>query len=86
MAPRVSEHWQPDGDSARWTQLDGYAPQGRQPWPSGATAGLVLVAAGCLLVGALLYRVAGPRDVVDENAVIGRNGVDERSGLSPGQP
>ena len=38
-------------------------------WPKGATAGLVLVAAGCLAVGALLYRGAGPRDVFEENAV-----------------
>lgn len=56
--------------------MDGAAPPAERSWPAekswpeGATAGLLLVAAGCLALGALLYRVAGPRDVVGEEAVI----------------
>ena len=36
---------------------------------------MALVAAGCLAVAMLLYRVAGPRDVVEENAAINWNNV-----------
>ena len=72
--PRVSKHWNPDHEIARWTQVDGYSPPAMPPaktsWPRGATAGLVLVAAACLTVGVILYAVAGPREVVDENAAI----------------
>ena len=32
-------------------------------WPEGATAGLILVAAACVGIAAILYKVAGPRDV-----------------------
>ena len=38
----------------------------KRPWPDGATAGLVLIAASCLTLGILLYQVAGPREVVEE--------------------
>ena len=36
---------------------------GKPRWPEGATAGLLLVAAACIGLAALLYHVAGPRDV-----------------------
>jgi hypothetical protein len=39
-----------------------------KPWPAGATAGLMLVAAACLGVAVVLYQVAGPRDVFEEDA------------------
>ena len=58
----MSRHWKPDGDPDRWTRADGHA------WPEGATAGLLLVAAGCLLVGALVYKATGPRDFIEKNA------------------
>jgi hypothetical protein len=62
-------HWKPDGDSARWLKADAYAPTPKgKPWPEGATPGLVLVAAACLAVGALLYQVAGPRQPVEQEA------------------
>jgi len=32
-------------------------------WPEGATAGLLFVAVACVGVAALLYKVAGPRDI-----------------------
>ena len=62
----MSKHWNPDGEVARAAGADGLAPPKRPSWPEGATAGLLLVATCCLAVGALLYQVAGPRDVVDE--------------------
>lgn len=83
----MSRHWKPDAESARWTQVDDYAPTGssalpgKAPWPKGATVGLLMVAAGCLALGALLYRVAGPRVVIEENAAPMRFG-----GPSPGRP
>jgi hypothetical protein len=36
---------------------------------------VALVAAGCLAIAMLLYRVAGPRDVIEENAAIDWNTV-----------
>jgi hypothetical protein len=36
---------------------------------------VALVAAGCLAIAMLLYRVAGPRDVVEDNAAINWNNV-----------
>ena len=51
---------------ARWTGADEPARPDKAPWPVGATAGLVMVAACCVALGAVLYQVAGPRDVVDE--------------------
>ena len=54
----MSKPWNPDDELAR-----AQAAQAKPRWPEGATAGLVLVAAGCLGLAALLYHVAGPRDV-----------------------
>lgn len=62
----MSKHWNPDGEVSRWTGADELARPGKASWPEGATAGLVLVAVGCLALGTILYQVAGPRDVVDE--------------------
>jgi hypothetical protein len=62
----VSKHWNPDGELARWVRADEPMPPSKASWPEGATAGLVLVATCCLALGALLYQVAGPRDVVEE--------------------
>jgi hypothetical protein len=35
----------------------------RSTWPSGATAGLAMLAAACVGIVMLLYRIMGPRDV-----------------------
>lgn len=51
-------HWNPEDELAR---VAGRAAKPR--WPEGATAGLLLLAAGCVGFAMLLYRVAGPRDV-----------------------
>ena len=52
------KHWKPDEAIARAAERPA-----RKAWPAGATAGLLLVAAGCAGVAALLYRLAGPRDI-----------------------
>lgn len=52
------KHWTPEEAVARAVE----APKGKV-WPAGATAGLLMVAVGCVGVAALLYRLAGPRDV-----------------------
>jgi hypothetical protein len=57
----VSKHWNPQDDVARIERL-----HSRKTWPAGATAGLLVVAAACLGVGVVLYKVAGPREVVAE--------------------
>ena len=67
----MSKHWNPDGEIARWTGADDFAPPAKPSWPKGATAGLVMVAASCLAIGMTLYAFAGPRDVVEES-VAGR--------------
>ena len=54
----MSRHWNPQDELARVGKA-----QAKPRWPKGATAGLVLVAAGCLGLALVLYRVAGPRDV-----------------------
>jgi len=54
----VSKHWNPDDELVRVREE-----RAKPRWPQGATAGLVLVAATCLAVAMVLYRVAGPRDV-----------------------
>lgn len=54
----MSRHWNPQADFARVAEA-----QPKPRWPKGATVGLVLVAAGCIGIAAILYRVAGPRDV-----------------------
>ena len=65
----MSRHWKADEDRTLWLPADEQVRPAVPSWPKGATAGLVLVASGCLAVGALLYRVAGPRDVFEKNAV-----------------
>ena len=54
----MSKPWNPNEDLARVRQ----APAGRA-WPEGATAGLVMVAAGCVALVVVLYQLSGPRDV-----------------------
>lgn len=61
----MSRHWKPEGAIARIVPA---SERGRQRWPRGATAGLLLVAAACLGVAVALYQVAGPRDVFEEPA------------------
>jgi hypothetical protein len=54
----MSRHWKPTGG------LERVRDAGAKPrWPEGATAGLVLIAAGCIGLAVVLYKVAGPRDV-----------------------
>jgi len=70
----MSRHWKPEGKIVRirpvggrrnWARAQAYwqetAP--KRKLPSGAAAGLVLVAAACLGVGIGLYSALGPRDV-----------------------
>ncbi|MEP7131262.1 MAG: hypothetical protein ABI770_09055 [Sphingomicrobium sp.] len=38
-------------------------PTRRAPWPAGATAGVVLIAACCVGAAVVIYQVAGPRDI-----------------------
>ena len=54
----MSRHWNPEEELARAREA---GPRPR--WPQGATAGLALVAIGCLGLAMLVYRFAGPRDV-----------------------
>jgi len=54
----MSKHWKPEGKLAHVR-----AAKPKHHWPEGATAGLILVAACCIGVAAVLYKVAGPRDV-----------------------
>jgi hypothetical protein len=54
----MAKHWNPEGDLARMREV-----RAKPRWPEGATAGLVLIAAGCLGLAVLLYQVAGPKDV-----------------------
>lgn len=63
----MSRHWNPEEELARCIAAEGLARRKRS-WPEGATAGIVLVAASCLLVGVALYEFAGPRDVIEEDA------------------
>lgn len=63
----MSKHWNPN-DEIAWPKVaDDVARPKKAPWPEGATAGLVLIAAGCLALGVVLYQFAGPRDVVEED-------------------
>ena len=60
----MAKHWNPEDDLARMREVRAKQSRTVGPrWPEGATAGLVLVAAGCLGLALLLYQVAGPRDV-----------------------
>jgi hypothetical protein len=52
------KHWNPDEDV-----VSAVPEPSRKPWPAGATAGLALIALGCVAAAALLYKLAGPRDV-----------------------
>jgi len=54
----VSKHWNPDEDLAR-----AHRSTPKREWPEGATAGLLVLAAGCVGFAVLLYQIAGPRDV-----------------------
>ena len=78
----MSRHWQPDEDRTRWTRVDDCAqsdnagPAIRTTWPKGATAGLLLVASGCLAIAALVYKAASPRDSIDKNSSVDWNKVE----------
>ena len=77
----MSKHWNPDEELAdrscpqhdldralAWLKAaDETSRPQKAAWPEGATAGLLLVAASCLAVGALLYQFAGPREVIEES-------------------
>ena len=54
----MSKHWSPDEEVAR---VNGARP--RPSWPEGATVGLIMIAGACFGLAALLYRLAGPRDI-----------------------
>ena len=54
----MARHWNPNEELTRVR-----AAPAKPRWPEGATAGLVLVAAGCIGLAVLLYHVAGPKDV-----------------------
>lgn len=54
----MSKPWNPDDDLLRVRET-----QSKPRWPEGATAGLVMLGAGCFALAMLLYRLAGPRDV-----------------------
>ena len=55
----MSKHWNPENELRRLREE-----RVRPEWPEGATAGLAMLAAACIGVAALLYHVAGPRDVI----------------------
>ena len=42
----------------------------RASWPEGATAGLLLIACACFGLSAMLYHIAGPRDVFAESTTV----------------
>ena len=56
----MSRHWNPEDELAR-ARDDG---QAKLRWPDGATVGVALVAAACLGTAVLLYKLAGPRDLI----------------------
>jgi hypothetical protein len=48
---------------------DEFAPAAKpKSWPTGATAGLLIVAAACVGLAVVLYQVAGPSDVFEKDA------------------
>jgi hypothetical protein len=59
----MSKHWNPDEELAR------VETKAAKSWPEGATAGLLLVAVACLGMAVVLYQVAGPRNVFEEDTV-----------------
>ena len=54
----MSRHWDPGDELARV-----HGTRARPRWPEGATVGVVMVAAACVGMAVLLYRLAGPRDI-----------------------
>ena len=61
----MSRHWNLGEELARVREE-----RPRAAWPQGATAGLVLVAAGCVGIAALAYWAAGPRHrFADDSAI-----------------
>ena len=59
----MSRHWDPQDEVARSRRMRA------RTWPAGATVGLALIAAACVGVVATLYWVAGPRVVVEDEAM-----------------
>ena len=64
----MSMHWNPDQERGCAPAPAPSGARAAKAWPEGATAGLLLVAAGCLALGVILYEVAGPRVVVEDEA------------------
>ena len=56
----MSKHWNPDEELAHQVRERRSKPE----WPQGATAGLVLFGLACVGIATVLYRVAGPRDII----------------------
>ena len=54
----MTKPWKPDRELTRVRKA-----KPKAHWPEGATAGLLFVAVACVGVAAVLYKVAGPRDV-----------------------
>jgi hypothetical protein len=61
------KHWKPDENIAAEMARENPVPV-RKRWPAGATAGLLIVAASCVALGAVMYHVTGPRDVFKDEA------------------
>ena len=59
----MARHWNPDDDLAR-VRDERRAAKPAARLPEGAAAGLAMVAIACVCLGVLLYRLAGPRDIV----------------------
>jgi hypothetical protein len=66
----VSRHWNPDDELARVREE-----RTARAWPHGATAGLVLVAAGCIGLAAIAYWAAGPRQPFADDSAIDWDGL-----------
>jgi hypothetical protein len=61
----VSRHWNPEDDLAQAREE-----RRRAAWPHGATAGLALIAVGCIGVAAIAYWAAAPRhSFADDSAI-----------------
>ena len=60
----MSKHWNPEEELALARKA-----RAKKPWPPGTIGGIALVAAACLAFCAVLYQVAGPRQVVEEEAL-----------------
>ena len=54
----MSAHWNPDDELSRVRRAE------RVRLSPGAAVGLVMVASACVGLAALLYRLAGPRDII----------------------